>query len=50
MVNPGHDEDKVRAENADSEGAQSVNSFGNRLWCVSLSMFLSFVMEVRVPL
>jgi hypothetical protein len=34
MVNPGADDDLIRANNALTEGAQTKNSLGNRLWRV----------------
>jgi DNA (cytosine-5)-methyltransferase 1 len=34
MVNPGDDEDMIRARNAESDASQSVNTYANRLWYV----------------
>lgn len=34
MVNPGDDEDMIRARNAQSDASQSVNMYANRLWYV----------------
>jgi hypothetical protein len=34
MVNPGTDENHIRAMNATTKSAQSTNSLGNRLWYV----------------
>ena len=34
MVNPGNDEDVVRARNAQLDASQSVNTYANRLWYI----------------
>ncbi|KAF9469258.1 hypothetical protein BDZ94DRAFT_1244081 [Collybia nuda] len=39
MVNPGDDEDMIRARNADSDAAQSINSYANRLWFCRICYF-----------
>lgn len=47
MVNPGDDEDMIRARNADTDAAQSTNSYANRLW-YSISSFLNLGLSESV--
>ncbi|GLB34766.1 putative cytosine specific DNA methyltransferase replication foci [Lyophyllum shimeji] len=39
MVNPGYDEDCIRARNAKTDAAQSANSYANRLWFCKICYF-----------
>lgn len=39
MVNPGDDEDMIRARNAQSDASQSVNMYANRLWFCRICYF-----------
>lgn len=39
QVNPGEDENKERAKNAMTKGAESTNEYGNRLWYVAIPKF-----------
>ncbi|RDB21087.1 DNA (cytosine-5)-methyltransferase 1A [Hypsizygus marmoreus] len=43
MVNPGDDEDMIRARNAKSDAAQSPNSYANRVWFCRICYFFEKV-------